>query len=301
MAPIAGKARITPLLSNETLSRVERMRLCASRRFTNRSRGEHKAAASGSSIEFRDYRDYSAGDDIRFVDWNIYARLRRGYVKLYHQEEEMHVALIVDASASMGFEGKVERARQLAAAFGVMGLLSIERVSVNVFSSRESKISRMNPRSGRASMRDLFRFIEPIEAGGDCALEAGVEEVLKHHRGRGVALILSDFLTAGTLKRSFNRLYSAGLEVFGVQVLGPTEIDPDVSGDLRFVDSETTGTLDVSSAGDLLGLYQEYRLAHQRMVEQMCTSRGGRFLCVNAGDTMEYVLFDLLRRKGWVR
>lgn len=295
------RAQVTTLMSNATLSRAERMRLTAARRFTNRSRGEHRAAGSGSSIEFRDYRDYAAGDDIRFMDWNIFARLRRGYIKLYHQEEEMHIALIVDASTSMTFENKIDRARQLAAAFGVMGLMSIERVSVSVFNNRQDRVGYLQPRSGRAAMRDLFRFVESIEAGGDSPLEAGIEAMLKEHRGRGLAIILSDFLTAGDLKRPLNRLFSAGLEVFGVQVLGPTEIDPDVTGDMRFVDSETAHTLDITSAGDLLGLYQEYRLAHQRLVESHCTRRGGKLITINTDDTLEYILFDLLRRRGWVR
>ena len=86
-------------------------------------------AKGGTSTEFADYRDYVAGDDVRYVDWNIFARLERPYVKLYRHEEEMHVVSIVDASSSMQFDGKFERARQLAAAFGLMGLMNVERVS----------------------------------------------------------------------------------------------------------------------------------------------------------------------------
>jgi uncharacterized protein (DUF58 family) len=201
----------------------------------------------------------------------------------------------------MTFESKLERARQLAAAFGVMGLMSIERVSVSVFNHKQDRVNYMPPRTGRAAMRDLFRFIESIEGAGDAPLETGIEAMLKEHRGRGLAIILSDFLTAGDLKRPMNKLFSAGLEVFGVQVLAPTEIDPDVTGDMRFVDSETADTLDITSAGDLLGLYQEYRLAHQRTIELHCTRRGGKLVTVNSDDTIETILFDLLRRKGWVR
>src|SRR6186713_1515809 len=117
-------AQITSLLSNRDLDRLARLRLNASRRFTNRARGEHLAAKGGTSTEFCDFRDYSHGDDVRFVDWNIFARINRPYLKQFHMEEEMHIALLIDASASMAFDGKLAMAQRLAAAFGILGLRS---------------------------------------------------------------------------------------------------------------------------------------------------------------------------------
>ena len=133
MEPAATKqAQLSTLLDNQTLARLERMRLNPTRRLTVRSRGEHLSGKGGTSTEFTDYRDYVAGDDVKAVDWNIFSRLHRPYVKLYRHEEEMHVVSIVDASSSMQFDGKFERARQLAAAFGLMGLMNVERVSTFV-------------------------------------------------------------------------------------------------------------------------------------------------------------------------
>src|SRR6478735_5808724 len=125
---MSSTAKFTDLMDNATLARVERMRLLPLRRQTNRSRGEHLAGKGGTSTEFNDYRDYSAGDDMRYVDWNIFSRLNRPYVKLYRHEEEMHVVVLVDASASMQFGDKFLRARQLAACFAIMGLMNIEKV-----------------------------------------------------------------------------------------------------------------------------------------------------------------------------
>jgi len=297
----ASQPRITPLLPNDVLSRVERMRLRPQKRFTNRSRGEHVAGRAGSSIEFKDYRDYTPGDDIRFVDWNIFSRLHRPYLKLFHEEEEMHIVLLIDASTSMNFEGKLDRAKSLAAAFGVMGLIGTEKVSVCVFNQRDGRVSRLRPHSGRSSRRALFQFLEPIEAGGDGPVEHGIDAMLKEHRGRGLAIVLSDFLTTGDLKRSFNLLYSAGLEMMGVQILGPSELAPELSSDQRLVDSETGKTLDISSGGDLLKLYHEYREAYQGHIAALAQSRSGRMAVVSAKDSLEHVLFDLLRRKGWIR
>ena len=250
------RPQLTALLPNSVLDRLERLRIQSRSRMTERSRGEHLAGKGGLSTEFCDYRDYAPGDDTRFVDWNIFSRLHRPYLKQFHQEQERHVVLLVDASASMRFEEKLGRAKQLAAAFGLMGLLNHERVSAYASHRAADDPERLPPCRGRASMRRLFEFIEAIDGSGDAPLERAVELLLKHHSGRGVCVILSDFLTFGDLRRGFNMLHATGLEPLGVQILGPREIEPDITGDLRLVDAETQQTLDSSSAGDLTALYR---------------------------------------------
>lgn len=298
---MATAARFTELMDNATLSRVERMRLLPLRRLTNRSRGEHLAGKGGASTEFNDYRDYAAGDDTRYVDWNIFSRLNRPYVKLYRHEEEMHVVVLVDASRSMQFDEKFTRAKQLAAAFAVMGLMNSEKVSVYACQHVGQTPVFLPPCTGRVSLRRVLDFLEDIPVGGEFPIELAVDEVLKQHRGRGVAVLLSDFLTFGDLERSLNRLFSAGLEIFAVQLLGPMELNPEVAGDLRFVDSETNRTLDISSAGDLLGIYHEHLAGLQAELSQACRQRSGRYLCINSKTPLETVLFDVLRRAGWAR
>lgn len=212
----------------------------------------------------------------------------------------MHVVVIVDASTSMLFDNKLLRARQLGAAFGMMGLIANERVSVYAPAKTGNNVDRLPPCRGRVSLRKVFGFLEKVEGGGDAPLEQAIQGVLKHHKGRGVAVVLSDFLTLGDMKRAFNMLYSSGLEIFAVQILGPSEIDPEVTGDLRFVDAESQFTLDVSNAADLLSIYQEYRQQYQADLEQMCLRREGKFLSISSDDPVETVLFDLMRRRGWV-
>lgn len=296
-----NKAQLTDLLPNDVLARIERMRLNPTRRLTNRSRGEHLSGKGGTSIEFSDYRNYVPGDDVRFVDWNIFSRLHRPYMKLYRHEEEMHVVVLLDASSSMLFDDKFLRAKQMAAAFGVMGLMNLERVSIFACNHAGNEPKFLPPCTGRMNMRRMFDFIESIEGGGDFPIDAAVEAVLKRHRGRGIVVTLSDFLTFGDMQRPFNMLFSAGLEIFAVQILGPTELEPEVTGDMRFVDCETGTTLDISSAGDLLGIYNEHRLALEDELELMCRQRAGKFLPLNSKDKLEWVLLDLLRRQGWVR
>ena len=293
--------QLTTLLDNQALTRLERLRLQPTRRKTNRTQGEHASGKGGSSTEFADYRNYVPGDDVRFVDWNIFARLNRPYMKLYQYEEVMHVAILVDASNSMKFENKFERARQLAAAMGVTALMGVERVSAYVVGASGEPPRVMPPSSGRASMRRLFDFFERAECGGDAPIDGAVEAMLRRHRGRGMAIVISEFLTPASLARPFNLLYSAGLEIFALQVLGPTEIAPELTGDLRLVDSEHGGTVDVSSIGELHGIYHDHRERLEEHVRRQCRMRNGRFLSVSADAPLDWGLFDLLQRQGWLK
>ncbi|MFT5128822.1 MAG: hypothetical protein ACI8W8_002441 [Rhodothermales bacterium] len=294
-------SQITSLLSNETLARLERLRIHNRHGFTDKRRGEHLSGRGGNSNEFSDFRDYVAGDDVRFVDWNAFARLNRPYLKLYHEEEEMNVVLLIDASSSMMFDGKFARSCQLAAAFGAMGLHGGERVSAYVFNSKEEAPLRLPACGGRASIRKLFAFLEGIEGGGDAPLEKGIEQFLKRHRGRGVVLALSDFLTFGDLHKGLNRLFSSGLETFAIQILSPAEISPDVSGDSRLVDCETGAILDVTANAHLMTIYHEYRQDFERTLAEYCQKRSGRFTSISSSAPLESLLFDHLWRQGWLK
>jgi uncharacterized protein (DUF58 family) len=293
-------AQLTSLFDNAILKQIERMRMKPLRRMTNRSRGEHLSGKGGSSTDFADYRDYATGDDMRYIDWNIFARLNRPYIKQFQHEEELHIVLLVDASASMTSEDKLLRARQLAAAFGIMGLLSVEKVSAYAIHQRSDRPWKLPPGTGRTKIRALLNFFEQIEAGGDVPIEKAIETMLRFHRGRGIVVLLSDFLTFGDLTRPLNLLNSSGLEVWGVQILGESEINPNLQGDLRFVDSETGETLDITNAAELLNIYQDQRLWLQESLNTMCRRRSGRFLSTSSAATLTSILFDQLCRQGWI-
>lgn len=293
-------SQLTTLFDNSTLNLIERMRLRPNRRLTNRARGEHLSGKGGSSTDFADFRDYVAGDDLRYVDWNIFARLRRPYIKQFQHEEEMHIVLLIDASTSMLFEDKMLRAKQLAAAFGIMGLQNIERVSAYAIHSQQGQPWTLPPGIGRTRVRKLLKFLEALEGGGDIPIERAIETMLRFHRGRGIAILISDFLTFGDVSRPLNLLYSAGLEVWGMQVLAESEITPNVQGDLRFIDSETQETLDITNASELLNVYQDQRIWLQNALHSLCRSRQGRFMSVSSGMTLQTILFEHLCRQGWI-
>ena len=295
-------SQITNLLPNDMLHRLEQLRINASGKFTNRMRGEHLAAKGGSSMEFADYRDYVEGDDTRFIDWNIFSRLRKPYIKLFHHEEQMQIVILVDASSSMLVDGKLQRAQQIAAAMSICGLFAAEPVSIYAFNQEQNTLPMIGPATGRASLHKLLGFIENIESaeGGSHPPDSAVDTMLKRHRGKGVVIMLSDFLTYGDLKRTFNTLHNAGLEIFACQVLGNRELNPELTSDLRLVDCENNDMLDVTAQDNLLDLYDEYLTKFQNTIAALSRQRGGKFMCVNSSDDLNTVLFDQMRREGWL-
>lgn len=292
---------VTPLFPNTLLARAERLRLMPHRRRTNRTQGEHHHGKGGTSTEFSDYRDYVAGDDVRFIDWNIFSRLNEPYLKLYQHEEEMRVVCVIDASDSMNFEGKFDLARQLAAVFSTIALASREKASAYVCGPEGRPPVVMPPCTGRASRARVLKFYEDLEAGGTMPMERAIDEALKRHTGKGIAVLLSDFLTFGSVESALNRLHASGLEPFAIQILSPSEIDPDIDEDVRFVDSELKHSLDVSAMKDLMTLYHEHRWNLEQRLAAACRQRGGRFVSVSSAEPVERVVVEKLIRGGWLR
>lgn len=293
--------QLTSLLPNDLLARLERLRINPRRRKTNRAHGEHLSGKGGTSIDFSDYRDYVAGDDLRYVDWNIFSRLNQPYLKLYAHEEEMQVPILLDASTSMHFEGKFELAKQIAAAFGMAALTSVEKVSVYSCAQTGKPPAIFPATRGRAAVKRFLSFLEELTPGGEFPVEQAIEEVLQRRRGRGVVVVISDFLTFGDVGRAFNLLHGSGLEIFAIQILAPSERNPELTGDFRFVDSESGGTLDISSVGELLGLYQSHRQALEDHLTSECQKRDGRFMSLTSDRPIKSVMFDEFVRQGWLK
>ncbi len=294
-------AQWTSLLPNDLLARLDRLRINPQKRKTNRTQGEHLSGKGGTSIEFSDYRDYVAGDDLRYVDWNVFSRLNQPYLKLYAHEEEMQVPILLDASTSMNFEGKFDLARQIAASFGMAGLTSVEKVSVYSCAQAGQAPAIFPGSRGRAAVKRFMSFLEDLTPGGAFPIDAAIEDVLQRRRGRGVAVVISDFLTFGDVGKAFNRLHGSGLEVFAIQVLAPSERNPELTGDFRFVDSESGQSLDISSVGELIGLYQSHRQALEDHLASECQKRNGRFISLTSDMPIRSVVFDELVRKGWMK
>jgi uncharacterized protein (DUF58 family) len=288
----------TDLLDARTVARLERLRLGGGLA-SERRQGERLARARGRSTDFSDYRDYVAGDDIRFVDWNILARLRRPYVKVYHADQERQLGLLVDTSASMAFEGKFDRARRLAAAIGTVALAGPEPVTLIAIQPTGNPVRLARLRGRQARLRLLTALAE-LEPGGPTGIDDTITARLASYHGRGIVLILSDFLGAPHLGRALDQLAASGCEPWGLQILGRSEIAPDLAGDLRLVDSETDTTIDISNAAELLEFYHEQRQALMHWLGNHLCQRGGRYLDSASDAPIDQLIFDRMVRQGWL-
>src|SRR5271163_3713698 len=229
-----------PLLTPELLRRLEQFQLLAARRAKSSARGERRSRARGQSVEFADHRNYVPGDDFRYLDWNLYGRLDRLFLKLYEEERELTVRIFLDASESMTFgePRKFDFARQIAAAIGYVALSGFDRVSVipfpelndraadgadvpkrEVTSSETAARGALRSVRGEKSAIQYFQNISAVTAGGAADLNQALRRGALQARQAGVAVVLSDFLDPAGYETGLTALVGRGFQVDLVQIL----------------------------------------------------------------------------------
>ena len=252
--PATGRQQF---FSSDFLAQLERLSLVSRRAFRGRVKGERRSPRKGQSVEFSDYRAYGVGDDLRYVDWNIYGRTDRLHVKLFVDEEDLCVHLLLDASASMGFgqPSKLDYGVRLAAALGFIGLVNLERVGVAIL--RERGTEGWSPVRGRNQFLPLAAFLSGVRAEGGTTLNAGLVNYAARGREPGIAVVLSDFLDPGGYEAGLRALLERRFDIHVVHLIDPGEMNPDFAGDLRLIDSETGEIRELTIDGDALREYRE--------------------------------------------
>jgi uncharacterized protein (DUF58 family) len=256
----------------EFLAQLERLSLLSRRTFRGSVKGERRSPRRGQSVEFADYRAYGHGDDLRYVDWNIYGRLDRLHVKLFVDEEDLCLHLVVDASASMGFgaPSKLDYAVRLAAALGFVGLVNHERVGLGVL--RERVAEGWSPTRGRAQILPMMDFLSEVKPGGGTSLDDGLGNYAKRARESGLVVVVSDLLDPAGYERGVRALLERRFDVHVVHLLDPEEMNPTLGGDLRLIDSETGEVRDLTVDGEALRGYRERLRAFLDRAESFCRS-----------------------------
>ncbi len=314
-----------PLLSPDLLRRLEQLQLLAQRRARSSVKGERRSRARGQSVEFADYRNYVAGDDLRYLDWNLYGRLDRLFLKLYEEERELPVRLFLDASESMTFGTpvKFDLARQLAAAIGYIALCGFDRVSVQVFP--EPSGDKRAPESGlvpgpapqnespgpkaelaaRAALRSVrgkksslqfFQNLGALTAGGPANFNEALRRGALEARRTGLAVVLSDFLDPGGYEAGLGALVGRGFQVDAVQILAPEELAPTTYGDLKLVDAESGATQEVSFGRFRMAAYQKTVQNFVQRLREHCSARGISFFMAGSDTSLEDLLLKRLRQ-----
>ncbi len=251
------EATRTQLLTPQLLEQLERLSLLTRRPMRGWATGERRSRRPGHSVEFLDYRAYGIGDDLRYVDWNIFARTDRMHVKLFIDDEDLCLHLLVDASASMnwGAPAKLHWAAQLAAALGFIGLTSHERVGVAVL--RERVADGWPPVRGRGQITHLLDFLAKLEGVGTTNLNQALAGYAERARGPGLVVLISDLLDPAGYDTGLRALLERRFDVHVIHVLSPDEMEPALDGDVRLIDHETGEALELSVDRAALGDYKQ--------------------------------------------
>ena len=289
------QATRTELLTPQFLEQLERMSLLARRPMRGWATGERRSRRSGHSVEFLDYRAYGIGDDLRYVDWNIFARTDRMHVKLFVDDEDLCMHLLVDASASMnwGTPAKLHWATQLAAALGFIGLTSHERVGVAVL--RERVADGWPPVRGRSQVTPLLDFLTRLEGGGTTNLNQALVGYAERARGPGLVVLLSDLLDPAGYESGLRALLERGFDVHVIHVLSPDEMEPALDGEVRLIDQETGETLEVSLDGAALRDYKQRLQQFLDAAESFCKAHEVVYHRSTTEVTMQDAVYGMLR------
>jgi uncharacterized protein (DUF58 family) len=289
------------LLTPQLLAQLERLELVSRKIFRGRMKGERRSKRKGQSVEFADFRNYVSGDDVRFIDWNLYARLDRLFLKLFLEEEDLHFYTLIDASASMSFgePSKLQFAKQLAAALGYIGLCRADRVKLEFLGA-----TRRTPGPvlrGRKSMWRMAEYLDRVEPEINVPLVDGVKEFCLRNSGQGILVLITDLMDKHGYESALRCLLAQRYDVYVIHVLSPEELEPELKGDLKLIDSEDGDIAEITVSRPLLEKYKRTLAAFVDGARDYCTRRGMTYLMTNSQTPVEMIVANYLRARGLVR
>ncbi len=288
------------LFDDELQRRLEWLAVVSRRLFAGRMHAQRRTKKSGSGIEFADHREYTRGDDLRTLDWAVYARTEKLLLRLFEEEEDLAIYVLLDCSASMGFgsPSKFDHARRLAAAMAYVGLANLDRVAIIAWSDAVTR--RMAPARGRGRIFKVFEFLRAVRPEGETALADAARAFAAENKRRGVAVIVSDLYDPAGFERGLNAIRYQKFEPMVIHVVDEREAELDARGDVTLVDGERGDTRDVTLTPDLA---ERYRAAHAQWREEIasfCRSRQIPYVAADVHGAFEEQVLMLLRRVGMV-
>ncbi|WP_129629679.1 DUF58 domain-containing protein [Candidatus Oscillochloris fontis] len=289
------------MLDPSFLRKLDRLSLLTRRAMRGDLQGERRSPRRGASVEFADFRPYASGDDIRQIDWNLYARAERFYLKLFVAEEELNLHMLIDTSASMnwGEPNKLRYAQQLAAALGYIALSNLDRVSVSTFGTGGTPQSLSGVRGKRGAI-PLFAFLQQLQAGGTTQLAQRCRQYVMNVRNPGPLLLCSDLLDPNW-REALAALSARPFEVTVMHILAPQEIDPQLEGEFKLNDTEDGPSLEISADSGLLERYCANLATWQREIESYCNGRNIAYIPIDTALPVEELVISQLRSRRVVR
>lgn len=283
------------LLSPSFMARLESLQLHSRHRLVGRFGGEHSSKRYGSTVDFADFREYHPGDDFRRIDYHVLARLDQVLIKLFEADDEVTVRILIDTSASMAVEGKLDQAKRLAAALGFVALTAHDAVSIHTFPAAGPP-----PRfAGRALVPDMLSHLDSLEAKGLTPFAQAAGHLLSRSGPPGITIVLSDLLTPEW--KSLMRLRASGSDLTVFHILAEEDVAPDFAGDLMLVDREGGERLTVSVTEDIAKSFRDRVALWQKLVRSNTRGVGGVYLPIRAGEDIEVILLNSWRSAGVIR
>ncbi|MHC4975148.1 MAG: DUF58 domain-containing protein [Planctomycetota bacterium] len=296
------------LLDPELVARLSNLDIVSRKVLSGKLKGERRSKKKGESVEFADHRPYVRGDDPRFIDWNIFGRLDRLFLKLFLEEEDISVHIVVDASASMacGEPEKFFLAQQLAGAIGFIGLLNLHRVTLSALGDVDNEQTTPNVRTlaalrGRRRAAEMGRWIASLDPSGESQFESSAHKIALSRSGKGVMIVLSDFFMKEGYEQGLRRLVGRGYDLMCIQILSPQELDPTLGGDLRLRDIEDGDTAEVTISAPLLNRYRANLSAYCDELRSFCARRDISMMSVSSETRASTILLEYLRARGVLR
>lgn len=287
----------TPLFDETFLRKLERLAIMSRRAMSGQLQGERRSTKRGQSVEFADFRPYSSGDDFRRIDWNAYARLERLFIKLFIEEEDLSVHVLIDTSQSMdwGSPNKLWYARRAAGALGYIALAGLDRVTVTALGESNGNGWYFPPQRGKTAAFDLFSFLQNLPSGGRTNLAARLKAYSSKTTLPGPLLLISDLMDDGWadgLRTLANRRY----EITVLHILSPDEVDPTLTGDYKLIDTETSSAVEITADFDLLARYKQSLADWQAEIRRFSGARGMHYVPIVTSLPFDELLFAWLRR-----
>jgi uncharacterized protein (DUF58 family) len=284
------------------LKKLEYLYIVSKKVFAGRMRAERRTKKIGAGIEFADHRNYTLGDDFRYIDWNIYGRMERLLLRLFEEEEDLSIYLLVDCSKSMAIGhpmAKLDYALQVAAGLCYVGLANLDRVSILPFSNDLHE--RLPPERGKGRIFKVFQFLNDVEPGGETGLGPSVTKFVHQTKRRGLVVLISDFYDPSGYEEAINTLRYHRYEPFVVQVFDEKEANPPLHGDLTLIDCETGEPREVTISARLLSDYKKEHERYCKELEEFCTQRAVPFFRTNTTVAFDELILRIFRAGGFVK
>ncbi len=288
------------LFDDEFQRKLEYLAIVSRRVFAGRLRAERRTRKTGSGIEFADHREYVAGDDFRYLDWNLYQRLGRLLLRLFEEEEDLSIYLILDTSSSMGFgrNKKIIYGKRLAAALAYIGLANLDRVAI--VTTTDKVLDRMPPTRGKQRIFKVFQFLREARADGTTDLGAALRVFVSQHKRRGLAVLVSDLYDPAGFEQGINVLRYNKFEPFVLHIIDRSDASPPLRGDVRLYDCETGEEREVTVTSRVLQKYKEAYDQYLLDVQNFCASKQVSYVSADTSVPFDEMVLRVLRRGGIV-